>query len=293
MPPRYRFLRYYFAGLPPRVAFQLPGAAAFDAALDRIAVDAAAVLGAAGGETDLIAAQPAVCNRRGIAAGLERAGEHLESLLERELALRQLPRAFDLRRHDPQVGGAVIAAAAGFVDRDGFVVLPFPHRERIRHDARAGFEVEDFRAQLEIDVRQQKHRDDGRLAEIGFEQVGLQKIRLAGHARLLGVAFRQLDHVGVVFDPGRARAAFGRGDHGAAVAGTQVHHIIVRGDFGGVEHFVDQRLRGRNPHHVLAFLTDLRLERFLRGLCLGKYRGGENRRQQRRPRFHQTRCEHD
>ena len=89
------------------------------------------------------------------------------------------------------------------------------------------------------------------------------KLRLLADAFLGGVALRQLDHVGVVFDALRRGAALGRGDDGAAIAGAEVVHGVGRRDLGHVEHLVDQRLRRRHPDHVLAGLTDLRLERLV------------------------------
>src|SRR4029450_2385444 len=41
-------------------------------------------------------------------------------------------------------------------------------------------------------------------------------------------------------------------------------HEILRRDFRHVEHLVDERLRGRNPHHIFARLADLRFEGLLR-----------------------------
>ena len=81
----------------------------------------------------------------------------------------------------------------------------------------------------------------------------------------LRVLLRQLDHVGVVLDAHRARAALGGGDHRAAVARSEVHHDVGLGDLGHVEHLVDHGLRRGHPHHVLAGLADLRLERLLAG----------------------------
>ena len=77
------------------------------------------------------------------------------------------------------------------------------------------------------------------------------------------VAFRlrQLDHVRVVFDAHRAGAALGRGDHGAAVTGAEIHHEVLRRDLGHVEHLLDEHLRRRHPDDVLAGLANLRLER--------------------------------
>src|SRR5437764_5979712 len=69
--------------------------------LDLLAVVAAVVFLAAGGNGDLLAAHLAFDRHRALAVG-ERSREHLERLLERELALRQLVLARDARGHDPE-----------------------------------------------------------------------------------------------------------------------------------------------------------------------------------------------
>ena len=67
--------------------------------------------------------------------------------------------------------------------------------------------------------------------------------------------------------PSARSAALGRGDHGAAVTRSEIHHEVLRRDLGHVEHLVDERLRRRHPDDVLASLADLGLEWFcLRGL---------------------------
>src|SRR3712207_2307210 len=80
----------------------VPRGAARRSALHALAIDRAAVLNAARGEHDLVAPHPALLHRQRLALGAQRTGEHLELLLERKLALRQLPAAADLRRHDPE-----------------------------------------------------------------------------------------------------------------------------------------------------------------------------------------------
>src|SRR6185369_783709 len=70
-----------------------------------LAVDARVVLLAAGGEGHLRAAHLAG-DGDVLAFRMQRAGEHLEFLLEGELALRQLVGAGDLGGHDPEERGA-------------------------------------------------------------------------------------------------------------------------------------------------------------------------------------------
>src|SRR5688572_31133571 len=75
---------------------------------DRVPVDPAGVLRATGAERDLVATQPATGDRR----GAERAFDLLELLRQRERVRPGLPRALDLRRHDPQVRRAPAGAVA-------------------------------------------------------------------------------------------------------------------------------------------------------------------------------------
>src|SRR5262245_43161955 len=74
--------------------------------LDRVAADLAGVLRAPRSESDIGAGQPALYRRHHLTAG-ERAGDELEILLEHQLALRQLPGAVDLGRHEPEEGVAI------------------------------------------------------------------------------------------------------------------------------------------------------------------------------------------
>src|SRR6266404_3213300 len=140
---------------------------------DLLAVVAAMVLLAAGGEDNVVAAHLAFDRHRALAIG-KRAREYLERLLEREVALRQLVLVRDARR--------------------------------------------------------------------------------------LGVPLGERDHLGVVLDAERVRAALCRGDHRAAVARAEIDDVVLRRHAREVEHLVDHRLRRRHPHDVLARLADFGLE---------------------------------
>src|SRR2546421_9411824 len=224
--------------------------------LDLLAGVAAMVLLAAGAEDDLVAAHLAV-DRHGAFSGAQRAGEHLERLLERELALRQLPLSRDARRHDPEERRAPGAIARLY--RLLHVGLPVAHRERVRRDARAGLEAEQLWPELQVDVRQQEHGDDGRLREIGLEEIGLHELHAVGDARRARVVPGELDHVRVVLDAHRPRAALRRGDHGAPVARAEVDDEVLRRHARHVEHLVDHGLWRRHPDDVLARLPDFGL----------------------------------
>ena len=98
----------------------------------------------------------------------------------------------------------------------------------------------------------------------------LTNVALSATPAAVGVALRQLHHVGVVFDALRAEPALGGGDHRAAVAGAEVHEVVLRRHLRHVEHLLDQRLRRGHPHHVLARLSDGRFERLAPGRAQGR-----------------------
>ena len=141
-----------------------------------------------------------------------------------------------------------------------------------------GFMVENLRAQLEIDSGSRN-----RVITVAFEKSvsnrsASTKVALVARRRPFGVPLGELDHVGVVLDARGAGAALGCGDDRAAVAGAEIDQEVAGHDLGHVEHLVDQRLRRRYPDHVLAGLTDPRLE-FLRD---------RGTRHDRRPRVHDS-----
>src|SRR5438105_2731509 len=153
--------------------------------LDLLAVVAAMVLLAAGAQEDLLAAHPAFDRHRALAVR-ERTREHLERLLERELALRQLVLAGDARRHDPEEHRAPGAVAR--LHRLPHVGLPVAHRERVRRDARAGLQSQELGPELQVDVRQQEHGDHGGFGQIRLEEIGLHELHALCDARRLGVS---------------------------------------------------------------------------------------------------------
>src|SRR5919204_914741 len=225
--------------------------------LDLLAVEAAMVLLAPGGKDDLLAAHLAVDRHRAL-AGAQRPGKHLERLLERELALRQLVLAGDARRHDPEERGTPRAVAR--LHRLLGIGLPVAHGEGVRRDARAGLQRQELRPQLQVDIRQQEHGDHSGFREVGLEEIGLHELDAFVDTCLVRVLLRELDHVRVVLDAERARAALRRRDHRAAVARAEIDDIVLWRDARHVEHLVDHRLRRRHPDDVLAGLADFRLE---------------------------------
>ena len=94
-------------------------------------------------------------------------------------------------------------------------------------------------------------------SDIGYLEDGLQSSyeTIVLGDELVGVLSDVLD---LDLDPVRAKAALGRRDHGAAIAGAEVDHVILRRHPRQVQHLVGQRLRSRNPYDVLTELADRR-----------------------------------
>src|SRR5712671_3056017 len=88
----------YPARLPAAGASRAPVGARSRGPLHDVAVHAARVLDASGGEADLIPSKRRGGNGRGVIAARERAGNHLKPLPEIERPLRKLPRALDFGR---------------------------------------------------------------------------------------------------------------------------------------------------------------------------------------------------
>src|SRR2546425_403197 len=92
----------YQTRLPAAGTCRAPARARSRGPLHDVAVHAARVLDASGGETDLIPSQRGGGNCRGVAAARKRAGNNLEPLPQIEHPLRKLPGALDLGRYDPE-----------------------------------------------------------------------------------------------------------------------------------------------------------------------------------------------
>ena len=143
---------------------------------------------------------------------------------------------------------------------------PVGYPERVGDDPGAGRQLEKLRHQL-LDVgRQQEQRQHRRLRDVGRVHVALREGRLVGHAGGGRLPPRELDEIGVELDAETARAAFGGGDDGAAVARAEIDDEVLRRDLGVVEHLLDHGCARRHPDRILAHLPDDRLVGLLLGL---------------------------
>ena len=125
---------------------------------------------------------------------------------------------------------------------------------------RAGLELlQQLRAQLQVERRQQVERHDRRLADVALEQVLMQDLDPVGHAVLRDVLVGFLDALRVDVDADAARAELlRRGDDDAAVAAAEVVDDVVLGDLGGLEHRLDHVGRRRHVDDVRCPLRWLR-----------------------------------
>src|SRR5512134_3951786 len=139
--------------------------------LHEISAHAAGVADVAHREADLLSQHPAVCDGYAIPTGIESTGDYLVRLREPESALRELPFAFDAGRHDPEKSRAVVGTAGAGRHLNGLIGPPISHREGIRHDSGPRFEGEELWTQLEVEVGQQEHRDDGPLREVCLKDI--------------------------------------------------------------------------------------------------------------------------
>ena len=110
--------------------------------------------------------------------------------------------------------------------------------------------LEQARAQVEIDQRQEIGRHHVGLAEVGVEQVLHREGRAVADAGLGGVGDGFLDELRVEVDAEGARAALRRGDDDAAVAGAEVDQVFAGLDLRHVEHALDHVLRRRHIGRV-------------------------------------------
>ena len=220
--------------------------AAFDAALHRAAFDDPAVFGVSGDETDLLAAQPPLGDRDLLAARRERPGERLEFLLERQLPLRQAPRV--LRPWRARYKGAPCTSFR--TRRRTGRSRPLPSRRcRSRSTTMRvpGFKSRNFGVSLSrfSGSRNSASTSPGRcrLRTCRPGRTALCRRRLPSLRPL-----RQLDHVRVVLDAERPRAALGGSDDVAAVARAEIDDEVLRRHFRHVEHLLDQRRSGVGTH---------------------------------------------
>ena len=152
---------------------------------------------------------------------------------------------------------------------DAFVGFPFIQHELVRHHPQTRFLREQARFQPSHRTRAQVKHDHASLRDIGLEQVlrdkACQVLNALGARRLVGYAHQ----VGLEFDPECPRTEVPRGiNRHAAIAGAKIHHKVVAGGIGHLQHAADQPFRRRHPDRILADLADLRRVASAGGLCL-------------------------
>ena len=132
----------------------------------------------------------------------------------------------------------------------------------MRDDARAGTKRLQLRNQLLIQPRHQEERDDGRVAEIGFEQILIHEPDAARDAGSLRVVAGLGHEPRLELDADRARAvALRRPDRNPSVAGAEVVDDVGGGHVRELEHRVDDALRARDVLHVRRSQSLLRSQR--------------------------------
>ncbi len=122
----------------------------------------------------------------------------------------------------------------------------------MRHDAGAGFEIEQPGPQSPVDPRQQVHGNDRCLADIGFEQILGEKFDAVPDAGVTRVFFAFRGQLFIEVNAEAARAVlFRRGDRDAPIAGAEIDHKVLRADFRHAQHFVHHNLRCRHIGHIV------------------------------------------
>ena len=220
-------------------------------------------------EADLIAAQPALLDGRVLRPGRQAASQHLELLLQRELAVaavatcrRPWPARSTGARHTSSCSSpARVSRSSG--SQSGIVKVLTTIRVPGRRSRNFGVSCEGCpRGERATAPWPSKCRPR------------TCRLRRRSHGRRpppRPPALRQHNEVGVELDAARPGAAPRRGDDVAAVARPEIDHEVRRRDLREVEHLLDERVGVGDPHDVLAGLTHLRL---VRRWCLGRLRAG-------------------
>src|SRR4030095_6695172 len=94
--------------------------------------------------------------------------------------------------------------------------------------------------QLEIEIREQVQRHDGRAADIGFKEIAADNLHAVSDLRLPHVFGCFRDAFGIDIDPYSVCAVFlGGRDHDASIAAAEVVNGIPLRAFRTLEHVVD------------------------------------------------------
>jgi len=119
----------------------------------------------------------------------------------------------------------------------------------VRDDSRAGFQLEQPRQELGVEIGQQVHRDHARARQVGVEDVAGFEARPVGDTRPPCIPGRRLHQPRVIVDAESARSALGRLDDDAAVARAQVDDVIAALHLGHAQHALDDLHRRIDVRH--------------------------------------------
>jgi hypothetical protein len=222
-------------------------------------------------EADAFAGKLGIFHAGGAAPRLERAFDHLEVLLDRELELDGLA----VRREPPQpaAGGAArhhpVEDLAALADADRFsrrrqlrlvVRRPLAHAVIVGHDARPRLERgKEPGADHQIHFRQQIDSENGGGGDVGRVQIALVEHCAVRDPGLGRVAVGERDQPAIeVHAETACPALFCRGDHHAPVARPEVDDVIAGPDFGDLQHRVHHVLRRLHVRGIAPILRQRR-----------------------------------
>ena len=145
------------------------------------------------------------------------------------------------------------------------VGFPVAHVEFVRHDAGTRPEVsKQLGTKLQVQLGKQVKRDDGRLPDIGLEEILFNKLHTVSHARLSGVVIALSNQIWVIVHTHAASAKYFCGcDDDATIPAAKIINNIVLSNPGHFEHLHHYLLGSRN-------VRDLR-RRLLGVGCCPKY----------------------
>ena len=119
------------------------------------------------------------------------------------------------------------------------------------------FQAEHLGLQLHHVVGQEEQGQHGGLREIRLEHVALDERRFVADAFFAAVRLDNSTIAGLNSKPTARAPRLAAAMMLPPVAGAEIDDVVLRRDARHVQHPLDQRLRRRHPHDVLAGLADL------------------------------------